>query len=131
MSNAEKAIIEKRMNMLDLLPNLFDIPMLVKYFDIDSNEMLDEKIKVLKELGEGKNRKKFRIFTAFLNCFPRILIGINCTLYMQSTFLLLKAFVPHGLLVDGNTVLCFKDVASCRKMSQVKKQMKVNEHLMR
>lgn len=50
---SEKDKIEKMLKVEELYAAVFGIPEL-KYFDISSEELLDEKIEVLTQLKEGK-----------------------------------------------------------------------------
>jgi len=53
LSAEEFAVESKKMQILDLLLNSDDL-LVTKFFDTDSNELLDEKIEVLTALKEGK-----------------------------------------------------------------------------
>jgi len=53
LSAEEFTVESKKMQILDLLLNSDDL-LVTKFFDTDSNELLDEKIEVLTALKEGK-----------------------------------------------------------------------------
>ena len=46
---------EKQVRIAELFPVLMKYPNLMKFFDIRSNKLLDEKIDVLEKLSAGKN----------------------------------------------------------------------------
>ena len=54
MNKAEKDKIEKQLKIDELLPYAFGIHEF-KFFDIDSDKLLDEKIEVLEAIKEGKS----------------------------------------------------------------------------
>lgn len=60
--------MEKKIEIMSLLP-LIDEPML-RFFDIDSDKMLDEKIKVLKDLKAGKTIAEIPTFYDILELYP-------------------------------------------------------------
>lgn len=49
----ENKTIEYKIRISELLPNLLEYPMLVKYFDFESNKNLKHKIDVLEKIGKG------------------------------------------------------------------------------
>lgn len=55
MTDKEKMIIEKHIKINELYPYLAEAPMFMKYFDSESDKMLDEKIQVLEALKAGKS----------------------------------------------------------------------------
>ena len=67
MSEQEK--IEKMLKVEDLYAEVFGIPEL-KYFDLSSEELLDEKIEVLTQLKEGKPIKEIPDFYKVLEKLP-------------------------------------------------------------
>lgn len=70
MTDNEKIMIEKHMKINELYPYLAEVPMLMKYFDSESDEMLDEKIQVLEALKEGKNIKDIPHFYEVFELLP-------------------------------------------------------------
>ncbi len=62
--------IEKHMKINELLIDDIGIPEL-RFFDIDSDAMLDEKIKVLTDLREGKSIEEIPNFYDVLELMPR------------------------------------------------------------
>lgn len=70
MTDKEKRIIEKHLKINDLYPYLFEVPMLVKYFDDESDEMLDEKIQVLEALKAGKKISEIPNFYDVFELLP-------------------------------------------------------------
>lgn len=62
-------IITKKIMIFDLLV-VVDDDLVQRYFDIDSNEMLDEKIEVLKALKKGKQIKDIPRYYDILEKLP-------------------------------------------------------------
>lgn len=60
---------EKMMKIFELLPYTFGIPEF-KYFNLDSEELLDEKIEVLTKIKEGKRIKDIPNFYKILEDLP-------------------------------------------------------------
>ena len=54
---------------MDLLPYAIGIPEM-KYFNFDSNDMLDEKIEVLTQIKNGKNPTAIPNFLSILEDLP-------------------------------------------------------------
>ena len=67
MSEREKQ--EKFMQIAELLAYSFGIPEM-KYFNVESEELLDEKIEVLTQIKEGKNIKDIPNFYKVLEDLP-------------------------------------------------------------
>lgn len=61
-------MIEKKIQIMELLSEISD-PFL-QFFDVDSDEMLDEKIEVLKALKEGKSISEIPNFYDILELYP-------------------------------------------------------------
>ena len=70
MTDNEKIMIEKHMKINELYPYLAEVPTLMKYFDSESDKMLDEKIQVLEALKEGKNIKDIPHFYEVFELLP-------------------------------------------------------------
>ena len=68
MSEQEK--IEKMLKVEDLYASVFGIPEL-KFFDLSSEELLDEKIEVLTQLKAGKQIGDIPNFYAILEKLPK------------------------------------------------------------
>ena len=66
----DREIIEKHLQINDLLGDVIGVPEL-KYFNVDSDEMLDEKIEVLKALKQGKTIKEIPNFYKVLEDLPK------------------------------------------------------------
>lgn len=66
----EKEKIEKMLKVEELYAAVFGIPEL-KYFDINSEELLDEKIAVLSQLKEGKQIGEISDFYKILEKLPK------------------------------------------------------------
>lgn len=60
---------EKKIKIMQLLSEIYE-PML-EFFDIDSDKMLDEKIKVLTELRKGKPIYEIPNFYDILELYPK------------------------------------------------------------
>lgn len=70
MTDKEKGIIEKHLKIDELFPYLSEVPMLIEYFDTESDEMLDEKIQVLEALKAGKNLNEISNFYDVFELLP-------------------------------------------------------------
>jgi hypothetical protein len=66
----EKEKIEKMLKVEDLYAEVYGIPEL-KYFDLSSEELLDEKIEVLTQLKKGKKIGEIPNFYAVLEKLPK------------------------------------------------------------
>lgn len=60
---------EKKLQIMDLLSYSIGIPEM-KYFNLDSDELLDEKIEVLTQIKEGKNIAEIPNFYKVLENLP-------------------------------------------------------------
>ncbi len=70
MTNEEKKIIEMHFQIMELLPfaaHLHEI----KYFDIESDKLLDEKIEVLEAIKAGKKIDEIPKFYDVLELMPK------------------------------------------------------------
>lgn len=63
--------IEKKMRIVDLYPVLLQYPMLIKYFDLNSDELLDEKIAVLEMIEAGKSISEIPDFYGVFELLPK------------------------------------------------------------
>ena len=72
MSDEEKNVIEKHLAINELLcdSKVMGIPEL-KYLNLDSDELLDEKIEVLKALKKGKTIEEIPNFYDILEDLPK------------------------------------------------------------
>ncbi len=70
MTDNEKKIIEKHLKINDLLSYTLAINEM-KFFDVDSDEMLDEKIEVLEAIKEGKSISEIPKFYDVLELMPK------------------------------------------------------------
>lgn len=68
MTKEEIEIIVKQEKIRDLLAEVYEPEL--RYFDRDSNELLDEKIEVLTALKEGKKIKDIPNFYRVLELLP-------------------------------------------------------------
>ena len=66
----ERELIEKRAKILDLLFEV-DCYEVSRFFDVDSDEMLDDKIEVLTALKEGKAIAEIPKFYDILELYPK------------------------------------------------------------
>lgn len=66
MTNTEKKMVE----IFDLYTK-FDNMLVNKFFDFESNKMLDEKIEVFKALTEGKQESEIPRFYDILELYPK------------------------------------------------------------
>lgn len=71
MSEEEKKIIEKQMAIAELLPYLLEFPMFMKFFDVESEKLLDEKIEVLEAIKAGKKIDEIPKFYDVLELMPK------------------------------------------------------------
>lgn len=62
--------IEKKMRIADLYPSLLQYPMLIKYFDLNSDKLLDEKIAVLEMVEAGQPISEIRGFYQVFELLP-------------------------------------------------------------
>lgn len=60
---------EKKVKIIELLTKVYDP--LLEFFDLDSDEMLDEKIEVLTELAKGKTISEIPNFYDILELYPK------------------------------------------------------------
>lgn len=60
---------EKKIKIMKLLSEIYEP--LLEFLDIDSDKMLDEKIKVLTELKNGKNISEIPNFYDILELYPK------------------------------------------------------------
>lgn len=67
---------EKKIQIMDLLSYAIGIPEM-KYFNLDSDELLDEKIEVLTQIKEGKTIAEIPNFYKVLGIYQRMICGIN------------------------------------------------------
>ncbi len=70
MTDDEKRTIEKHLKINDLLSYALAINEM-KFFDADSDEMLDEKIEVLEAIKEGKSISEIPKFYDILELMPK------------------------------------------------------------
>jgi len=61
---------EKKMKIIDLLPYAVGIPE-IKYFNLESDELLDEKIEVLEQIKSGKTIGEIPKFYEVLEDLPK------------------------------------------------------------
>ena len=66
----ERELIEKKAKILDLLFGV-DCYEVDRFFDVDSDKMLDEKIEVLTALKEGKSISEIPKFYDVLELYPK------------------------------------------------------------
>lgn len=64
-------IVEKQMEIMELLPYLAEVPMFMKFFDAESEKLLDEKIEVLKAIKARKHIDEIPIFYDVLELMPK------------------------------------------------------------
>jgi len=60
----------KKMEIIELYPELLKFPMLIKYFNLDSDQLLDEKIFVLQEIKAGKKINEIPNFYDVFELMP-------------------------------------------------------------
>ena len=70
MIDKEKVIIEKRLKINELLSYALDLNEM-KFFDSDSDKLLDEKIEVLEAIKEGKSISEIPKFYDDLELMPK------------------------------------------------------------
>ena len=70
MTDNEKKIIEKHLKINELLSYALALNEM-KFFDVDSDEMLDEKIEVLEAIKEGKSISEISKFYDVLELMPK------------------------------------------------------------
>lgn len=68
MNNIE---LEKWLKVTQLYSVLYNFPMLIKYFDIESTKLLDEKIEVLENIKQGKKIKEIQNFYDIFELLPK------------------------------------------------------------
>ncbi len=66
----DEVLIEKKEQIFDLLMSVDD-DLIRRYFDPDSNELLDEKIEVLTSLKEGKTISEIPKYYDILELLPK------------------------------------------------------------
>ena len=66
----EREVIEKRAQIMDLLFEV-DCYEVSQFFDVDSDDMLDEKIEVLTALKEGSTIEEIPNFYDVLELYPK------------------------------------------------------------
>lgn len=69
LSSEEFAVESKKMQILDLLMTIDDL-LVTKFFDTDSDELLDEKIEVLVALKDGKAISDIPNYYDVLELYP-------------------------------------------------------------
>ena len=67
----DKQLIEKYVNVRKLFFEVDFPPMMIQFFDLDSDELLDEKIEVLTALKEGKQISEIPNFYDILELYPK------------------------------------------------------------
>lgn len=67
----EKETAIKQAKISDLIWNVDFPPMLLQFFDCDSDKLLDEKIEVLTALNEGKTISEIPSFYDILELYPK------------------------------------------------------------
>lgn len=67
----DKELMEKGVRMRQLFIEVDFPPMLIQFFDLDSDELLDEKIEVLTALKDGKPIKDIPKFYDILELYPK------------------------------------------------------------
>lgn len=70
MNENEREIAVKKARIDDLLTEIEFPPMLLQFFDSDSDKLLDEKIEVLTGLKEGKQISDIPNFYDILELYP-------------------------------------------------------------
>ncbi len=71
MTNEEKIKIEKEMKVIELWSYLGQFPILINYFDIESDKLLDEKIEVLEAVKAGKTIDEIPGFYDIFELLPK------------------------------------------------------------
>ena len=67
----DRELIEKGVKVRELFFEVDFPPMLTQFFDLDSDRLLDEKIKVLTALKEGKQISDIPNFYTILELYPK------------------------------------------------------------
>ncbi len=67
----EQEIITKGVKIRELLASVEFPPMLLQFFDLDSDKLLDEKIEVLTALKEGKQISEIPRLYDILELYPK------------------------------------------------------------
>lgn len=67
----DREMIKKKTQIVDLWFNVDFPPMLMQFFDLDSDRLLDEKIEVLTALKEGKQISDIPNFYDILELYPK------------------------------------------------------------
>lgn len=70
LTDKEKKIMEKQMQIIELLPYADGFPEM-KFFDLESDELLDEKIEVLEAIKSGKTISEIPKFYDVLELMPK------------------------------------------------------------
>ena len=71
MDKKQLSTIEKQIRITELYPVLMKHPNLMKFFDLKSDKLLDEKIEVLESLEAGKNIKEIPGFYNVFELMPK------------------------------------------------------------
>lgn len=71
LSGEEKEIAIKKARIDDLFMGVMFPPMLIQFFDSDSDRLLDKKIEVLTALKEGKQISDIPNFSDILELYPK------------------------------------------------------------
>ena len=71
MNMTDRELIEKGVKVRELFFEVDFPPMLTQFFDLDSDRLLDEKIKVLTALKEGKQISDIPNFYTILELYPK------------------------------------------------------------
>ena len=66
----DRDLIEKKERIMDLLFQVDFPPMFMQFFDLESDELLDEKIEVLESLKDGKQIEDIPKFYDILELQP-------------------------------------------------------------
>ena len=67
----DKKLIEKYVKVRKLFFEVDFPPMMIQFFDLDSDELLDEKIEVLTALKEGRQISEIPNFYDILELYPK------------------------------------------------------------
>ena len=71
MTNEEKIKIDKEMKVIELRVYLAEFPNLIKFFDVESDKLLDEKIEVLEAVKAGKTIAEIPNFYDIFELMPK------------------------------------------------------------
>ncbi len=71
MNMDDRELIEKGVKVRELFFEVDFPPMLIQFFDLDSDKLLDEKIKALTALKEGKQIADIPNFYDILELYPK------------------------------------------------------------